>query len=99
MDGRHQLADLAVGQRLARRGIAHLRDGILDQVHAVGFGALVGQHAEVGRAEALPRHDAVLVGELAAHRLREWLGADLRDLERQRADAHLLRLGENGHQE
>ena len=95
VDGGHQLADLAVGQRLAGGRIAHLRDRVLDQVHAARLGALVGEHAEIRGAEALARHDPVLILHLAAHRLGEWLGADLRDPDRQRADAHLLGLGED----
>src|SRR5204863_408862 len=83
-------ADPAVGQRLAGGRIAHLRDRVLDQVHAARLGALVGEHAEIRGAEALARHDPALILHLAAHRLGEWLGADLRDPDRQRADAHLL---------
>src|SRR6267378_3210516 len=99
VDRGHQLADLAVGQRLAGGGIAHLGDRLLDEVHAARLRALVGDDAEVGGAEALARHDAVRVRQLPAHRLGEGLGADLGDLDRQAAHAHLPGLGEDRHEE
>src|SRR5207237_8203834 len=62
---RHDLADGAVRYRLTGLLVAHLHDRVLDEVHAGLLRALVGDHPEVGGAEALAHEDAVLLLELA----------------------------------
>src|SRR5437879_4818054 len=89
VDGGHELADLPVGQGRPRLRIAHLDDGVVDQVPARLLGTLVGDHADVGGAEPLAGEDAVLLLELPPERLRERLGADLRHLEGQAPRAQL----------